>query len=113
MACFKRGQDKKQELSVKQSSSDGVAAGKTVTRPIHERAVNERAMPMNKKLHPLVQQHAAGNSNDQSYKRRPPSFPRKKKGHREHNNSDPLSGTKLGERAQHTHEHGREMLMKP
>src|SRR5207249_3272213 len=75
MPCFKRRQDKKQELSVKQSGSDGVAAGKTVTRPIHERAVNERAMPVNNDLQPLVQQHAAGNGNDEGYERGPPSFP--------------------------------------
>src|SRR5205085_5177621 len=74
MARFKRRQDKKEQLSVKQSRSDGVAAGKTVTRPIHVWAINERAMPMHKNLHPLVQQHAARNSNDQCHQRWPPFF---------------------------------------
>src|SRR5882724_8452371 len=113
VARFKGWQDEKQELSVKQSGSDGVAAGKAVTRPIHERAVDERTMSMNKDLHPLGQQHAAGNSNDQSYKRGPPAFPRKIQHQRKHNDPNPFARTKLGECAEHAHKCRSEPLMKP
>src|SRR5882724_10071560 len=54
MARFEDGQDKQQELSVKESSSNRVAAGKTVTRPIHERAINERTMSMDELLNQLI-----------------------------------------------------------
>ena len=40
---FQHRHAKKQELSVKQSGSDGVATGKTVTRPIYEGTVDKRA----------------------------------------------------------------------
>src|SRR5947208_16917214 len=55
VARFEGWQDKKQELSVKQSRADSVTASKTITRPIHKRTSNEGPLPMNKNLHPLVQ----------------------------------------------------------
>ena len=64
MPRLQRGQNKEQELPVKQSCSDGVATGKTVTRPIHERTINKGPLPMHKNLHALVQQHAARHSNN-------------------------------------------------
>ena len=60
MARFDNGQNKKQELPVKKSGSDGVTAGKTVTRPIHKWTIHKGPLPVNKDLHPLVQKHAAG-----------------------------------------------------
>src|SRR5438105_7445389 len=88
---FKSWQDKKQELPVKQSRADGVTAGKTVTRPIHERAVNKGPLPMNNNLHPLVQQHSTRNGDDQRHQRRPPFFPYKIQYHEKQNRSDPLA----------------------
>ena len=64
MPCFEGWQDKQQQLAVKQSGSDGMTAGKTVSRPIYKRAVNKRSLPMNLNLEPFVQQHATGNGND-------------------------------------------------
>src|SRR6266513_1182329 len=113
MARLEAGQNKKQELPVKKSSSDGVAAGKTVTRPVHKGAVNERPMPMNNNLQPFVQQHAAGNSNDQGHERGPPSFPHKKQHQRKHDKTDPLPGSKIGERAQHAHKCRGQALVEP
>jgi len=113
MPRFKDGQDKKQELPVKQSGSNRVAAGKTVARPIHEWAVDERAMPMNNDLDPLVQKHAARNSNDQRHKRWPPSFPDEEQHQGTKNDCDPFPGAKLGECAQNAHERRGETLMKP
>src|SRR5438034_2788173 len=69
VARFESWQDKKQELPVKQSRADCVTASKTVTRPIHERAVNKRPLPMNNNLHPLVQQHSTRNGDDQRHQR--------------------------------------------
>ena len=66
MAPFDKGQNKKQELPVKKSGSDGVAAGETVARPIDKRTIKKRPLPVNKNLYPFVQKHAAGNSD---YKR--------------------------------------------
>src|SRR5206468_12167862 len=102
---------KKEQLSIKQSRSDGVAAGKTVARPIHERAVNKRAMPMNKNLHPLVHQHSTRHSNDQSHEKRPPSLPYKKQHQRTQDDPDPFARTKLCKCVQHTHECRSETLM--
>jgi hypothetical protein len=113
MARLERRQDKKKKLPVKQSGSDRVTAGKTVTRPIDEWPVNKRAMPMNKNLQPLIQQHATRNGKDQSHQRWPPSFPGKKQHERTQNDSDPLPRAKLGECAQYADEHRREPFMKP
>ncbi len=113
MACFESGQNKKQELPVKKSGSDRVTAGKTVTRPIHKWAIKERPLPMNKNLYPLVQKHAAGNSNDKHDQRWPPSFPNKKQHQRKDSNTDPLSGTEVGKCMQHGDECRAEALMKP
>src|SRR5216110_1990708 len=74
-------QDEKSELPVKQSSSDGMAAGKTVARPIDERPVNKWTMSMDELLEQLVEQHAAGHGYDQCDQRRPPLFPDKKQHH--------------------------------
>jgi hypothetical protein len=74
-----------------------VAAGKTVTRPIHKWTIDEGPLPMNQNLYPLVQEHAAGNGDDESDKRGPPAFPRKKQHDSEQNKTDPLARTKLGE----------------
>ncbi len=54
MARFETGQNKKEDLSVKESGSDGVATGKTVARPIHKWARNEGPLPVHKNLYPLV-----------------------------------------------------------
>src|SRR4029077_2089294 len=70
-------QNKKSELPVEQSRSDGMAARKTVAGPIDERPINKWPMPMNKNLHPLVQQHPAGNGDDECDQRRPPFLPHK------------------------------------
>src|SRR5882724_9671182 len=113
VARFKGWQDEKQELSVKQRRCNRVATGKTVTRPIHERAINKRTMPMNKNLQPLVQQHAAGNSDDQCHERRPPFFPHKIQRHEEQDRSDPFTRAELSERSQHAHECARQMRVEP
>jgi len=113
MARFEGWQDEKQELSVKQRRCNRVATGKTVTRPIHERTVNKRTMPMNKDLQPLVQQHAAGNSDDQCHERRPPFFPHKIQHHEEQDRSDPLTRAEFSERSQHAHDCARQMRVKP
>jgi len=110
---FHPGQDKKQELPIKQSRSNRVATGKTVTRPIHKRAVNERAMPMNKHLHQLIKQHAAWNSHNQSDERRPRSFPDEKQYHEKQNNTDPLARTKIGERPQDGHKCAGQVRVEP
>src|SRR5262249_6558148 len=78
MAAFEQRQKKKQELSVQQSGCNRMAAGKTVTRPVDKWAVDKGPLPMNHHLKPLVQQHAAGNRNDQRDQRWPPSLPCKK-----------------------------------
>src|SRR5438034_3369158 len=78
MARFQQRQQKKQELSIEQSGRDGVTAGKTVTRPVHVWTFDKGSLSMNCKLQPLVQQHAAWDSNDQRDQRWPPSLPRKK-----------------------------------
>ena len=64
MPCLKRGQNKKQELSVKQRRCNGVATGKTVPGPIYKCAVNKWPVPMNQNLHQLVQQHATRHGDD-------------------------------------------------
>jgi hypothetical protein len=78
MAPLEQRQQKNQKLSVKQSRGNRMAAGKTVTRQVDEWTVDKGPLPMNHKLQPLVQQHAAGHSNHQRHERRPRSFPRKK-----------------------------------
>src|SRR5262245_7770082 len=113
MARFEAGQNKKQKLPVQKSSSNSVTAGKTVTRPIHKRAIKKRPLPVNKNLYPLVQKHPAGNSDNERHERWPPSFPCKEQNQREHNNTDPLPGTKVGERVQHGNDCRREALMEP
>jgi len=75
MARFQQRQQKKQKLSIKQSGRDSMTAGKTVTSPVHVWAFDKRSLPMNYKLQPLIQQHAAGDSNDQHDQRWPRSFP--------------------------------------
>src|SRR6266536_2389575 len=90
-----------------------LSAGKTVTRPIHKRTIHEGPLPMNNNLHPLVQQHAAGNSDDQGHERGPPSFPRKKQHQRKQNNTDPLGRTKVSECAQHTDKCVRQVRVEP
>jgi hypothetical protein len=113
MAPFDKGQNKKQELPIKKSSSNGVTAGETVTRPIHKRTIHKGPLPLNKDLHPFVQQHAAGDSDDQRHERWPPSFPHKKQHQRKDSNTDPLSGTEVGECMQDGDECWAEALMKP
>src|SRR5205809_5732553 len=58
-------ENKKSELPVKQRRSNRVATGKTVAGPIHKRAINKGPLPMNKNLHPLVQQHSTRNGDHQ------------------------------------------------
>jgi hypothetical protein len=111
--CFESRQDKKQKLPVKKGGSDGVTTGKTVTRPIHKRAVNKRPLSVNQNLYPLVQKHAAGNSDYERREKRPPSFPCKKQRQRKHNNPDPLTRTEVGERMQYGDKRRGETLMKP
>src|SRR5213595_3623153 len=113
VARFEGWQDEKQELPVKQRRCNRVATGKTVTRPIHERAINKRPMPMNKDLQPLVQQHAAGNSDDQCHERRSPFFPHKIQHHEEQDRSDPFTRAELSERSQHAHECAGQMRVEP
>src|SRR4029450_2751201 len=110
---FESGQNKKQELPIKKSGSDGVTAGKTVTRPIHKRTIEEGPLPMNKNLHPLVQEHAARNSDDERDQRWPPSFPNEKQYQRKDNNTDPLPGTEVGERVQHGNQCRSKAFMEP
>src|SRR4030095_7618703 len=97
MPCFESRQDKEQELPVKKSGSDGVTTGKTVTRPIHQWAINKRPLSVDQNLYPLVQKHAAGNSNNERRERRPPSFPCKKQHQRKQNNTDPLGRNELSD----------------
>src|SRR5262249_24566579 len=65
MPPFEQRQQKEQKLSVKQSGTHRMPTGKTVTRPIHKRAVHKRPVPMNQEFNPLVKQHATGNANNQ------------------------------------------------
>src|SRR5438309_4264324 len=66
------------KLSVKKRGADGVAAGKTVTRPIHEPAVNKWTMSMHQNFDPFVQEHSARDSHNHHQKRRPPAFENEK-----------------------------------
>ena len=113
MAPFKRRQDKKEQLSVKQRRSNRVAAGKTVAGPIHKRAINKGPLPMNKNLHPLVQQHSTRNGDHQCDQRRPPFFPNKIQRHEKQDRSDPFTRAELSKRSQHAHECARQMRVEP
>src|SRR5689334_21406823 len=64
---------KKDMLTVKQSSTDGVAAGKTVARPIYKWPFGKRPMPMHQNLDPFVEKHPARNGQNQSQQRWPPA----------------------------------------
>ena len=68
---------------------------------------------MNKNLHPLVQERAAGNSDDESDKKGLPAFPRKKQHQPEQNKTDPLGRTKLGEGPQHAYKCPRQVRVEP
>jgi len=113
MARFQQRQQKKQKLSIKQSGRDRVTAGKTVTGPVHVRAFNKGALPVNRKLQPFVQQHTAGDSNNQHHQRWPESFPNEKQNQRKQNDPDPLPRTKFGKRVQDRHKSRSKTLMKP
>src|SRR5581483_4034149 len=52
---FDKRQNKKQELPVKKRRSNRVAAGKTITRPIHKWTVDKWSLPVNQNFHPFVQ----------------------------------------------------------
>ena len=53
-AIFDHRDNEQSKLPVKQGGADGVAAGKAVTRPVHEPAVDEWTMPMHQKFDPFV-----------------------------------------------------------
>src|SRR5437868_12831115 len=84
-------ENKKSELPVKKSGSDRMSAGKAVARPIDKGAINKRPLPVNKNLHPLVELHSSGNSDEQGHQRRPPLFPHKVQRHEKQYGADPLA----------------------
>ena len=113
IALFEHGQNNQQKLAIQQSCSNRVATCEAVARPIDEWPIHERAMTVNKNFYVLIEQHAAGHGDDQGHERRPRAFPGQKDHQRKQNNSNPLSGAKLSESAQHGHKNRRKALMKP
>ena len=111
MTPLEQRQQKKKKLSVKQSGTHCMAAGKAVTRPIRKGALYKWPVPMNQKLKPLVQQHATGDGNDQRDQGRPQSFPGKKQYQRKQNDCDPLTRTELCQRVQYCDERRSQTLM--
>src|SRR5438094_673132 len=81
----------KQQLAIKESGSDRMPAGKAVARPIDKGTINKWSLPVNKDLHPFVEQHSSGNRDEQGHQRRPPFFPHKVQRHEKQYGTDPLA----------------------
>jgi len=110
---FHERQNEKKKLAIEQGGSDRVPAGKTVTRPIDKRARRKGALPLHEKLDQLVEQHPAGNGDNETGERWPPSFPNEKCSPEKQSDADEFTGARFAQSAQYRHEKRRQVEMKP
>src|ERR1700730_6096357 len=112
-AIFNHRNNEESELPVKQRGADGVTAGKAVTRPIDEPAVDKWTMSMHQNFDPLVQEHSARDCHNHHQKRWPPAFENEKQDRDRQDNGNPLARAKFSDSPEHAHESGRQIGMKP
>src|ERR1700730_8031371 len=112
-AILNQRNNEQSELPVKQRGADGVTAGKAVTRPIDEPAVNKWTMSMHQNFDPLVQEHPARDCHNHDQKRRPPAFENEKQDRDRKDDGNPLARAKFSNPPEHADECGRQMSMKP
>lgn len=112
-ATLDQWNQKERDLAVKKGRADGVATGKTVTRPIYEPAVFEWTMPMDQNFHQLVEQHATRHGYDQSNEGGPPALEDEKHNRDREYDRYPLAGAELCDAAEDADKGGCKMSVKP
>ena len=70
-------------------------------------------MPMHQNFQVLVQEHPTWHRDHHHQERRPPAFENEKQSRDAKNDPDPFAGAEFSDSAQHTHECGRQVSVKP